>query len=134
MMKKRCYIKKKRIVLRGTPRKKIRNNKKISQINTEKLQKEQVNQMLISLIFLYDAQFQKSGSFINSHSHPSKQCLTPIRASTRHYTHQRVTPLNLANLFHSRIPSYIQNEQQALFTNPIEIQPTWNSTSKWSQS
>ena len=32
------------------------------------------------------------------------------------------------------LPSFIQNEQQALFTNPIEIQPARNSTSKCSQN
>ena len=43
-------------------------------------------------------------------------------------TTQLSQPVSLRGL-----PSYIQNEQQTLFINPIEIPPAWSSTLKCSQ-
>ena len=74
--------------------------------------------MITYLIFPYSAKFQKSGTFINSHSHIRNQCWTLNRTSTGHSTHQGVTPLNLANLFHSEVCRHTSkmNNKRCLLT------------------
>ena len=72
--------------------------------------------MIISLIFPYSAKFQKSGSFINSHSTTNAKLSTELPLLI-HSTHQRVTPYNLAKLFHlgvCRHTSKINNKRYLL--------------------
>ena len=88
--------------------------------------------MVISLIFSYSDKFQKSAvSSILIHIPATSAKLPtvqwPFNSSTGNTT-QLSQPVSLRGL-----PSYIQNEQQTLFINPIEIQPAWSSTSKCSQ-
>ena len=88
--------------------------------------------MIISLIFSYSAKFKKSAvSSILIHIPTTNAKLAtvqwPFNSSTGNTT-QLSQPVSLRGL-----PSYIQNEQQTLFINPIAIQTAWSSTSKCSQ-
>ena len=85
--------------------------------------------MIISLIFSYFAKFQKSALSSILIQIPTTNAKLPtvqwpLNSSTDNTT-QLSQPVSLGGL-----PSYIQNEQQTLFINPIEIQPAWSNTSK----
>ena len=75
-------------------------------------------QTITYLVLPYSAKFQKSGTFINSHSHIRNQCWTLNRTSTGHSTHHGVTPFNLANLFRSEVCRHTSkmNNKRCLLT------------------
>ena len=76
------------------------------------------HQTITYLVLPYSAKFQKSGTFINSHSHIRNQCWTLNRTSTGHSTHHGVTPFNLANLFRSEVCRHTSkmNNKRCLLT------------------
>ena len=76
------------------------------------------HQTITYLVLPYSAKFQKSGTFINSHSHIRNQCWTLNRTSTGHSTHHGVTPFNSANLFRSEVCQHTSkmNNKRCLLT------------------